>query len=410
MAVVAGVTTDVAIVGGGVAGSSLGAVLARAGLGVTIIEREARFRDRVRGEGIHAYGVAEAERLGLLPVILAAGGTPLRYWQMYGGRQPAGPPTDMPAESITGHGELSIYHPALQDALLAHAADSGATLIRPAKAVDFRAGAAPELTIQAADGEHTVRAKLVVAADGRNSGARRWTGATVHSDPADHHLIGGCLLEGGVIDANQVYLAMGYGQFTFTIPRKDGRVRTYLIVRPELAGATRNPRDITAFADAIDRLLPEGHSVGRQPAGPLAFFPGTNTWADRIAGDGIVLIGDAAMATDPSVGHGLALVQRDVRELRDLLLDGDDWRAAIAEFAIRRRRYQEPVRCYALWLTQALLSTGPDAPRQMARFRKARELDPEMCGYGAISHDGPVDGMPTDETMRRHFFGEDLND
>jgi hypothetical protein len=33
-----------------------------------------------------------------------------------------------------------------------------------------------------------------------------------------------------------------------------------------------------------------------------------------------------------------------------------------------------------------------------------------MCGYNAISFDGPKDGMPTDETMRRHFFGDDLGD
>jgi hypothetical protein len=46
----------------------------------------------------------------------------------------------------------------------------------------------------------------------------------------------------------------------------------------------------------------------------------------------------------------------------------------------------------------------------MERFRKARELDPEMYGYNAITFNGPTDGMPTDEAMRRHFFGEDLND
>ncbi|MDQ3780771.1 MAG: FAD-dependent monooxygenase, partial [Chloroflexota bacterium] len=57
--------TDVAIVGGGVAGSSLGATLAAAGIGVVIVEREARFRDRIRGEGLHPWGAAEANRLGL---------------------------------------------------------------------------------------------------------------------------------------------------------------------------------------------------------------------------------------------------------------------------------------------------------------------------------------------------------
>ena len=43
---------DVVIVGGGIAGSSLAASLAKVGLGVVIIEREGRFRDRVRGESV----------------------------------------------------------------------------------------------------------------------------------------------------------------------------------------------------------------------------------------------------------------------------------------------------------------------------------------------------------------------
>ena len=41
---------DVIIVGGGIAGSTLGGVLVRAGLGVVVVEKEARFRDRIRGE------------------------------------------------------------------------------------------------------------------------------------------------------------------------------------------------------------------------------------------------------------------------------------------------------------------------------------------------------------------------
>jgi menaquinone-9 beta-reductase len=41
---------DVVIAGGGLAGSSLGGVLARARLGVLVVEKEVAFRDRVRGE------------------------------------------------------------------------------------------------------------------------------------------------------------------------------------------------------------------------------------------------------------------------------------------------------------------------------------------------------------------------
>jgi menaquinone-9 beta-reductase len=48
---------DVVVVGGGIAGSSLGAALARAGLAVLVVEREARFRDRVRGDGMFPWGL-----------------------------------------------------------------------------------------------------------------------------------------------------------------------------------------------------------------------------------------------------------------------------------------------------------------------------------------------------------------
>ena len=44
---------DLIVVGGGLAGSTLGAALAAHGLRVLILERELTFKDRVRGEGMH---------------------------------------------------------------------------------------------------------------------------------------------------------------------------------------------------------------------------------------------------------------------------------------------------------------------------------------------------------------------
>src|SRR6476469_10512510 len=121
-------TTDVAIVGGGVAGASLAAALAGAGLGVVVVEREPRFRDRVRGEGIHPWGVREADALGLLPTLRAAGAHELPAWQVYRGREPVYAfrwDDDAPGRP----GEWSIYHPALQTALLEHAAQCGAQVL-----------------------------------------------------------------------------------------------------------------------------------------------------------------------------------------------------------------------------------------------------------------------------------------
>src|SRR5918998_2360764 len=56
---------DVIAVGGGMAGSALAKALAEAGLRVLVLERETAFRDRVRGEQMLCWGVAEAQALGV---------------------------------------------------------------------------------------------------------------------------------------------------------------------------------------------------------------------------------------------------------------------------------------------------------------------------------------------------------
>src|SRR5262245_65114007 len=66
---------DVVIVGGGIAGNALATVLARAGKMALVLERSSVYRDRVRGEFIQPWGVAEARRLGLEETLVRAGGT-----------------------------------------------------------------------------------------------------------------------------------------------------------------------------------------------------------------------------------------------------------------------------------------------------------------------------------------------
>ena len=56
-----------------VAGSSIAAALAPAGVSVLVLERQTTYRDKVRGEYMQPWGVAEMLRLGLEQPLLEAG-------------------------------------------------------------------------------------------------------------------------------------------------------------------------------------------------------------------------------------------------------------------------------------------------------------------------------------------------
>ena len=400
------VTFDIAIVGGGVAGSSLAVVLAEAGLGVVVVEREVRFKDRVRGESLHPWGAAEADRLGLIPALRDSAAHPLPIWQRYAGRAPLDPyrwADDVPG----GHVEWGVSHPALQETLLRHAAERGATVLRPARVTGFRRASGPELTVTDGDVETIVRARLVVGADGRLSAARRWIGAATRTDPT-HHCIGGVLLDGVALAADRTHQSYFPGGMTVHFPRGGGRIRTYVVTDPEQATTLQGPGAAAAFVACCAATLPDGSFDGATPAGPAAVFPGADIWPDRIAGDDVVLVGDAAGANDPSQGHGLSLCFRDARELRDLLLHEPDWNRAIAAFAARRAAYHAVLRAHAQWMGFLYTDQGPAADARRERVARARQVDPTAGGFAAIHGIGP-DNLVADEAARRHFFGEDLD-
>src|SRR6185369_6327118 len=60
---------DIVTVGGGLGGSSLAKAMSEHGQRVLVLEREMNFRDRVRGEFMTPWGVAEAKSLGIYELI-----------------------------------------------------------------------------------------------------------------------------------------------------------------------------------------------------------------------------------------------------------------------------------------------------------------------------------------------------
>ena len=391
---------DVAIVGAGLAGSSLAGVLARGGLSVLAIEREAEFRDRIRGELTWPWGVAEAARVGLLEVIESVGRAEIPEMHFFDHGQVV-ETHRWEAEPIVG-----FSHPCLQQALFAWAEEQGATTIRPAKVVKFSTNGNANVTVSQNGQESAISARLVIGADGKLSQARRWaTGETV-TDP-EHHRFGGVLTTGAQFDRRTFCDAATPPLDCFWFATSEETERVYLRMTAERVSETLVDRSFDAFLALAATMAPEGTFANAIQAGPLGFFSNSNTWASKVAGEKIALIGDAAGAADPSLGMGTSLLFRDVRELSDVLLNERDWDAAIAEYALRRDRYYDVIRAHDRWYAQIMCEEGTEADRRRERHLRARELDPTLGGFALIEANGP-EGLVADETARRHYFGDDL--
>src|SRR5271167_862255 len=141
---------EVVIAGGGIGGSALAAVLAKAGIVTTILEKSTVHVDHVRGEWIAPWGVAETQRLGLYDVLIKAGGHHLKRYVPYGDDIDieAAEALTLNLTAFEGAGfkpPLCMRHPQMCDVLNAEAIASGAELLRGVSDVEVIPGASPRL-------------------------------------------------------------------------------------------------------------------------------------------------------------------------------------------------------------------------------------------------------------------------
>jgi len=346
--------------------------------------------------------VGEALQLGLAKVLQQAGRVELSAVQLYEHQQLV--KTD-PFESPL---MMGFSHPRVQEAFFTWAGSCGATTLRPAKATSFALNGKPTVTVVADGREVENTAPVVVGADGKLSAVRRWAGGETETD-AEHYRFGGVLVTGLLTDRYVLAYASTPPASFFWFGQSAEATRLYFRLSAERVRETGVDRSFSAFVTAAAEFMPEGALVGAEPAGPIGFFPNSNVWASQIAGNQVVLIGDAAGAADPAGGLGTSLLFRDVRELRDLLLGEREWTAALAEFAVRRQRYYAVVREFDRWMSQLIADEGAEADRRREAHARAKEQDPILGGFGVIEVQGP-DGLVADEAARRLFFCETLAD
>ena len=121
------------------------------------------------------------------------------------------------------------------------------------------------------------------------------------------------------------------------------------------------------------------------------------------AKNGVVLIGDAAAASDPSWGSGLSLTLLDVEHLANALRSTDDWNAALARYAREHDEYFGALHRVLGWMTELVWTPGPEADARRARVFPRMMSEPTR--FPDTVGNGPFG--PSDEQARRLTLGLD---
>jgi len=318
---------EIVIIGGGIAGSALAALLARAGRDVLLLEKDTFPRAKLCGEFLSAESRRLLERVGCLSEILAL--EPARVTQ---GRFYSASGRDALFE-LNGEA-FGLSRAALDGALFRHAGRTGAAAFEGAKVERVEeASGGVRVAVAWRDGRRTeVVAGLVVAAYGRRSAldARLerssspsptpWLGLKRHHRPADSEAGRSlaCELRGRV----EMHLFPGgYCGMTFV---EGGLVNVGLLLHQNLVRRLRAPRwlDVRAAVRARSASLHDRLSAlvaaeeGFQAVAGLEFCP-------KGTGRGRVLfIGDAAGMIVPLCGDGQAMALESAVMLADLIGTG----------------------------------------------------------------------------------------
>jgi 2-polyprenyl-6-methoxyphenol hydroxylase-like FAD-dependent oxidoreductase len=316
-----------------------------------------------------------------------------------------GQPRDLAATTPQAVPALGFSHPEMQEALLHAATTAGAHIRRGCTVIAIEPGKQPRVRFRDSRGTETLSARIVVASDGRNSAARKWTefAVTRQTHPV---LFAGVLLTGLAMPRDLAHFLFNPATATVVGVLYEGgdRFRAYLGYPAEETERLQGEQALPRFLEYSRRttLFPAFYDGSLRCIGPLASFPCDEDWVEHPYSNGVALIGDAAATTDPTYGQGMSLTLRDVRTLIEALLGNNDWDSAGHDYATEHHRYFSVIHTSCEWLRQIFQEQGPEADRRRAAAMPLIQEDPTRIPDHIIS--GPE--LSIDEGVRARFFGE----
>jgi menaquinone-9 beta-reductase len=306
---------EIAIVGGGPAGSIAAFTLASRGHDVILIDKRSFPRDKACGDGLTSSAVAFLYQLGLEQVL--AGAQPIDTMRLFVDWREH--------ETITMHGPVGHpYQPCcipreqLDHALVKMACAAGARLVHGYVTRPLH-GDGHVVGVELARGtkQMTIQSRYVVGADGATSRLRRQLGGQLPRPGTFAYAVRRYVHSDRPFTSSfEIYAPLpdnvtnyGYGWVFPTSERVANVGVGYLSTR-----GLPHPRSIKELLDSFLGTLQRYQGArlgnldlaGRAIGGPF----GGDFAAEHCQLDGVIFLGDAAQATDPITGEGIDQAMR----------------------------------------------------------------------------------------------------
>jgi len=314
-------TTRCCIAGGGPAGMMLGFLLARAGIDVTVLEKHGDFLRDFRGDTVHPSTMQVMQELGLLDAFLARPHSEVRTLagQIGDDHVQLADFTHLPVQA-----KFVAFMPQWEflDFLAAEARrypafhllmNTEATgIVRDGDLVTGVAATGP-------DGPQSIRAELVIAADGRHSTLRDAAGFQVVDRGAPMDVLW-LRLSKSPSDPGQTLGRIDAGRIFVMLDREDYWQCAYVIRKGGIDEV--HAKGLDAFRDEIGRLAPYLRDRVHELASwdDVKLLTVAVNRLDTWFRPGLLCIGDAAHAMSPVGGVGINLAVQDAVASANILV------------------------------------------------------------------------------------------
>ncbi|MDQ3226176.1 MAG: NAD(P)/FAD-dependent oxidoreductase [Chloroflexota bacterium] len=399
----AGYDADVIVVGGGPAGSVTASLLAARGHRVLLLDK-ARFpRHKACSEYVNPAGARLLGDLGLDRELQSLGAHRMEAMLIHA---PGGARflADF-ASAAPGGGAIGLSRYRLDALLLDRARDAGVMVYEGAHVRDIVTanGHVQGVEVTIAGVRETLRAPLTIGADGRHGIVARTLGLDVPLRwPQRTGLVAHYRGVNGLDRWGEMHVADD--SYAGLAPLEDGLTNVAFVTASQTVAAREIPLEVF-FADGLARIPEVARKLaGAERSGGIRGVGAMAHHARRVAGNGFLLVGDAARFLDPFTGDGV------YEAIRGAMLAAPVADAALraGEVSARRlapyraaRRSEFWARIQVCWLVQGFIA----APALMDYATTRLERRPSAGATLA----GVLGGLrPAREALSPRFLAEVL--